>query len=102
MPRGRTGRKYRILIWNLILLDLNEANEELQAVLLTRGVEEGINLLNGTSNSLAQELHDMSQTQVRGIIGLMIGVFIVEYCYAVYSNGLKGCVTISVHLYVEI
>lgn len=45
--------------------DLNEANDELQALVLTRGVEEGINLLNGTSNSLAQELIDMSQTQVR-------------------------------------
>lgn len=44
--------------------DLNEANDELQALVLTRGVEEGINLLNGTSNSLAQELIDMSQTQV--------------------------------------
>lgn len=44
---------------------MNETNEELQALVLTRGVEEGINLLNGTSNSLAQELHDMSQTQVR-------------------------------------
>ncbi|XP_055691808.1 rab11 family-interacting protein 3 isoform X3 [Lutzomyia longipalpis] len=43
--------------------NLEEANEELQALVLTRGVEEGRNLLNGTSNSLAQELHDMSQSQ---------------------------------------
>ena len=35
---------------------LEEANEELQAMVLTKGVEEGRNLLNGTSNSLAQEL----------------------------------------------
>uniref|UniRef100_A0A1B0DF03 Rab11-FIP3/4 domain-containing protein n=1 Tax=Phlebotomus papatasi TaxID=29031 RepID=A0A1B0DF03_PHLPP len=44
--------------------NLEEANEELQALVLTRGVEEGRNLLNGTSNSLAQELHDMSQSQL--------------------------------------
>uniref|UniRef100_U5EP68 Putative centrosomal protein nuf n=1 Tax=Corethrella appendiculata TaxID=1370023 RepID=U5EP68_9DIPT len=42
---------------------LEEANEELQAIMLTRGVEEGRNLLNGTSNSLAQELEAMSQNQ---------------------------------------
>ncbi|XP_055705010.1 rab11 family-interacting protein 3 isoform X6 [Phlebotomus papatasi] len=45
--------------------NLEEANEELQALVLTRGVEEGRNLLNGTSNSLAQELHDMSQSQLQ-------------------------------------
>lgn len=42
---------------------LEEANEELQAMVLTKGVEEGRNLLNGTSNSLAQELEAMSQNQ---------------------------------------
>ncbi|XP_052891781.1 rab11 family-interacting protein 4B isoform X10 [Anopheles moucheti] len=42
---------------------LEEANEELQAMMLTRSVEEGRNLLNGTSNSLAQELEAMSQNQ---------------------------------------
>ncbi|XP_055528345.1 rab11 family-interacting protein 4B isoform X5 [Wyeomyia smithii] len=42
---------------------LEEANEELQAVVLTKGVEEGRNLLNGTTNSLAQELEAMSQNQ---------------------------------------
>ncbi|XP_055619637.1 rab11 family-interacting protein 4A isoform X11 [Toxorhynchites rutilus septentrionalis] len=42
---------------------LEEANEELQAVVLTKGVEEGRNLLNGASNSLAQELEAMSQNQ---------------------------------------
>ncbi|GAB0087908.1 Peptidyl-prolyl cis-trans isomerase [Sergentomyia squamirostris] len=45
--------------------NLEEANEELQALVLTRGVEEGRNLLNGTSNSLAQELHDMSESQLQ-------------------------------------
>ncbi|XP_053689026.1 rab11 family-interacting protein 4 isoform X2 [Sabethes cyaneus] len=44
---------------------LEEANEELQAVVLTKGVEEGRNLLNGTSNSLAQELEAMSQNQLQ-------------------------------------
>lgn len=43
---------------------LEEQNEELQAIVLNRGVEEGRNLLNGTSNSLAQELGEMSQRQV--------------------------------------
>ncbi|XP_052891778.1 rab11 family-interacting protein 4B isoform X8 [Anopheles moucheti] len=44
---------------------LEEANEELQAMMLTRSVEEGRNLLNGTSNSLAQELEAMSQNQLQ-------------------------------------
>ncbi|XP_063705640.1 rab11 family-interacting protein 4B isoform X4 [Culicoides brevitarsis] len=42
---------------------LQEANEELQAMMLTRGVEQGINLLNGTSASLAKELEAMGQQQ---------------------------------------
>lgn len=44
---------------------LIEQNEELQAMVLTRGVEEGRNLLNGTSNSLAQELDELNDRQVR-------------------------------------
>ncbi|XP_061517788.1 rab11 family-interacting protein 4B isoform X19 [Anopheles gambiae] len=44
---------------------LEEANEELQAMMLTRSIEEGRNLLNGTSNSLAQELEAMSQNQLQ-------------------------------------
>lgn len=43
---------------------LQEQNEELQALMLTRGVEQGINLLNGTSASLAKELEAMGQAQV--------------------------------------
>lgn len=43
---------------------LIEQNEELQAMVLTRGVEEGRNLLNGTSNSLAQELDELNDRQV--------------------------------------
>uniref|UniRef100_A0A336LS76 CSON015498 protein n=1 Tax=Culicoides sonorensis TaxID=179676 RepID=A0A336LS76_CULSO len=42
---------------------LHEQNDELQAVMLTRGVEQGINLLNGTSASLAKELEAMGQAQ---------------------------------------
>lgn len=44
---------------------LIEQNEELQAMVLTRGVEEGRNLLNGTSNSLAQELDELNDRQVK-------------------------------------
>ncbi|XP_036326679.1 intracellular protein transport protein USO1-like isoform X7 [Rhagoletis pomonella] len=44
---------------------MEEQNEELQAQVLTRGVEEGRNLLNGTLNSLAQELEEMSQAQLQ-------------------------------------
>ncbi|XP_058126172.1 rab11 family-interacting protein 4 isoform X7 [Anopheles coustani] len=44
---------------------LEEANEELQAMMLTRSIEEGRNLVNGTSNSLAQELEAMSQNQLQ-------------------------------------
>lgn len=43
---------------------LIEQNEELQAMVLTRGVEEGRNLLNGTSHSLAQELDELNDRQV--------------------------------------
>lgn len=44
--------------------NLEELNLELQATVLTRGVEEGRNLLNGPSNSLAHELQQMNNTQV--------------------------------------
>lgn len=42
---------------------LIEQNEELQAILLTRGVEEGRHLLNSTSNSLAQELGELNNSE---------------------------------------
>lgn len=42
---------------------LREANEELQALVLTRGVEEGRSLLTGGSSSLAAELEAMSQDE---------------------------------------
>lgn len=50
---------------------LSEAQEELQAQILTRGVEEGRSLLDGVSgplvgtNSLAHELSQMSDDEVR-------------------------------------
>ncbi|KQS43943.1 rab11 family-interacting protein 4B isoform X4 [Drosophila erecta] len=51
---------------------LEEQNEELQATMLTNqatmltnGVEQGRHLLNGTLNSLAQELEEMSQAQLQ-------------------------------------
>ncbi|XP_031632511.1 probable serine/threonine-protein kinase DDB_G0286465 isoform X2 [Contarinia nasturtii] len=44
---------------------LIEQNEELQAMVLTRGVEEGRNLLNGTSNSLAQEIDELNDRQLQ-------------------------------------
>lgn len=34
-------------------------------MMLTRSIEEGRNLVNGTSNSLAQELEAMSQNQLQ-------------------------------------
>lgn len=46
---------------------LQEANEELQAMLLNKNIEEGRNLLNGgtSTTNLADELKEMGQTQVR-------------------------------------
>lgn len=43
---------------------LENSNEELHAMLLSRSVEEGRNLLNDTTNSLAQEFEAMSLFQV--------------------------------------
>jgi len=46
--------------------DLQETNEELQAQMLTRSLEEGRNLLTGVGNgnSLAEELEAMSAQEV--------------------------------------
>lgn len=46
---------------------LQEANEELQAMLLNKNIEEGRNLLNGGTSmaNLADELKEMGQNQVR-------------------------------------
>ncbi|XP_037041631.1 rab11 family-interacting protein 4B isoform X4 [Bradysia coprophila] len=42
---------------------LEEQNEELHAMVLNKGVEEGRHLLNGTSNSLAFELGEMNNRE---------------------------------------
>lgn len=52
-------------------------------MVLTRGVEEGIHLLNGTSNSLAQELHDMSQSQVN------VGSFVMILMWRVILSKVR-------------
>lgn len=63
--------------------NLQESNEELQALMLTRGLEEGRSLLlNGTSNSLAQELEAMSQNQVCAHIFFRILVILLVLCAA--------------------
>lgn len=46
---------------------LRDQNEELQATIMSRGVEEGRSLLNGTTNNLANELGEMSERQVSSI-----------------------------------
>ncbi|XP_046659723.1 rab11 family-interacting protein 4-like isoform X2 [Homalodisca vitripennis] len=50
-----------------MLAGLQEAHEELQAMILSRGVEEGRNLLSSAneSHSLAAELDDMSHDDIR-------------------------------------
>ncbi|XP_037041637.1 rab11 family-interacting protein 4B isoform X6 [Bradysia coprophila] len=44
---------------------LEEQNEELHAMVLNKGVEEGRHLLNGTSNSLAFELGEMNNRELQ-------------------------------------
>lgn len=67
-------------MFNIFILALSEAQEELQAQILTRGVEEGRSLLDGVSgplvhtNSLAHELSQMSDDQVRILCYLLLYV----------------------------
>lgn len=49
-------------------LVLEEQNEELHAMVLNKGVEEGRHLLNGTSNSLAFELGEMNNREVKNYV----------------------------------
>lgn len=62
---------YRSLHVCILIPALSEAQEELQAQILTRGVEEGRSLLDGVSgplvatNSLAHELSQMSDDEVK-------------------------------------
>ena len=59
---------------------LREANEELQALVLTRGIEEGRSLLTGGSSSLAAELEAMSQDEVcKGALSISLEILI--QCY---------------------
>lgn len=65
-----------------MILGLEEQNDELQAVVLTRGVEEGRFLLhNSTANSLAQELEEMTQTEVSFSLQLIICSISISTCY---------------------
>lgn len=52
--------------------ELEESNQELQAQLLTTGLQEGMQLLNSGSKSLAAELEDMSADQARAEVGCSI------------------------------
>lgn len=59
---------------------LIEANEELQAMLLNKNIEEGRNLLNGGTSmaNLADELQNCSQTQVRIVIAASFISFLIS------------------------
>lgn len=46
---------------------LNETNEELQAMLLSKNIEEGRFLLNGGTSNLADELKEIDQIQVKSV-----------------------------------
>lgn len=61
-------------MFNLFLV-LEEQNEELHAMVLNKGVEEGRHLLNGTSNSLAFELGEMNNREVINSGSLNINSF---------------------------
>lgn len=72
---------------------LEEQNEELQAIVLNRNVEEGRNLLNCTANSLAQELGQMDQIQVSLVAGLRVLVSTVcvgSYAFVGQSHSLAS------------
>lgn len=53
---------------------LNETNEELQAMLLTKNIEEGRNLLNGGTSNLADELKEMDQGQDEALMSSLTQV----------------------------
>lgn len=64
---------------------LLEANEELQAMLLNKNIEEGRNLLNGgTSVNLADELKEMGQTQVSVTFHLNLQACILLIFYLIF------------------
>lgn len=76
-------------------IGLEEQNEELQAAVLTRGVEEGRHLLNGTLNSLAQELEEMSQAQVSYSL---IDVIFLSSCFFFLGTSSKIFICNSYYL----
>jgi hypothetical protein len=67
--------------------DLQETNEELQAQMLTRSLEEGRNLLTGVGNgnSLAEELEAMSAQEV-GSYSCMVAVILCRKAGALESS----------------
>lgn len=70
--------------FNLFLV-LEEQNEELHAMVLNKGVEEGRHLLNGTSNSLAYELGEMNNREVINYI-----IFCINSLYTIRIERLKA------------
>lgn len=76
-------------MFEILFTALEEQNEELQAAVLTRGVEEGRHLLNGTLNSLAQELEEMSQAQV-SCFHKMFALFLKHVLFKLKSTSLHS------------
>lgn len=66
MLKNVSTHSYSVMLKNHsnLFLVLEEQNEELHAMVLNKGVEEGRHLLNGTSNSLAYELGEMNNREV--------------------------------------
>jgi hypothetical protein len=65
--------------------DLQETNEELQAQMLTRSLEEGHNLLTGVGNgnSLAEELEAMSAQEVGQYYSSGSKHFVKTWCFVI-------------------
>ena len=59
-------KTYFPLVFQLIFIGYKESNEELQAQLVSKSLEEGRTLLNhANNNSLAAEFEAMSENEVR-------------------------------------
>lgn len=82
---------------------LSEAQEELQAQILTRGVEEGRSLLDGVSgplvagNSLAHELSQMSDDEVRNNISYIIEnkINVIRIYFSIAKNIIIDFIVVS-------
>lgn len=82
---------------------LIEQNEELQAMMLTRGVEEGRNLLNGTSNSLAQELGELNERQVMIESSINLKFFCSTEKHSIIANAFKtNTIMHSKHIVIDV